>query len=47
MFSATLMIPEILLLVEQIGSRAPQIDDLRTTISILFQSRTLKAVKGV
>ena len=41
------MIPEILLLVKQICPRAPQIDNLRTTIPILFQSRTLKAVERV
>ena len=41
------MIPEILLLVKQIGPRASQIDDLRTTIPILFQPRTLEAVKRV
>ena len=41
------MIPEILLLVKQIGPRASQIDDLRTTIPIFFQPRALKAVKRV
>lgn len=41
------MIPEILLLVEQIRPRASQIDNLRTAIPILLQPRTLKAVKRV
>lgn len=41
------MIPEILLLVKQICPRASQIDNLRTTIPILFQPRTLKAVERV
>lgn len=41
------MIPEILLLVKQICPRAAQIDNLRTTIPILFQPRTLKAVKRI
>ena len=41
------MIPEILLLVKQICPRASQIDNLWTTIPILFQPRTFKAVKRV
>lgn len=41
------MIPEILLLIKQICPRAPQIDNLRTTVPVLFQPRTLKAVKRV
>ena len=41
------MIPEILLLIKQIGPRAPQIYNLRTAIPILFQSRTLEAVERV
>ena len=40
------MIPKILLLVEQIRPRAPQIDDLRTPVPILLQARTLEAVEG-
>ena len=42
-----LVIPKILLLVEQIRPRTSKIDDLRTPIAILFQPRTLKAVEGV
>ena len=41
------MIPKILLLVEQIRPRAPQIDDLRTAIPVLFQPRALEAVECV
>lgn len=41
------MIPKILLLVEQIRPRTAQIDDLRTPIPILLQSRTFETVKGV
>lgn len=39
--------PSALLLVEQIRPRASQIDNLRAAISILFESCTLKTVKGV
>jgi hypothetical protein len=41
------LIPEILLLVEQIRPRAAKIYDLWTAISILFQPCAFKAVKGV
>jgi hypothetical protein len=41
------VIPKILLLVKQIGPRTAQIDNLRTPIPILLQTRTLKAVKRV
>jgi len=43
----SLVIPEILLLVEQIRPTTSQIYNLRTPIPILLQSRTLKAVKRV
>jgi hypothetical protein len=42
-----LLIPKILLLVKQIRPRTTQIDNLRAPISIFFQSRAFKAVKGV
>lgn len=41
------MIPEILLLVEQIRSRASQIDNLRTPVSVLFESGTFETIKSV
>ena len=41
------MIPKVLLLVEQIRPRAAQIDNLRTSIPILLQPRTLKAVERI
>ena len=41
------MIPKILLLVEQIGPRASQIDDLRTAIPILLQPRAFETVERV
>ena len=41
------MIPKILLLIKQIRSRTPQIDDLRTPIPILLQSCTLEAIKSI
>lgn len=41
------VVPEILFLVEQIRSRAPQIDDLGATVSVLLQPRTLKAVERI
>jgi hypothetical protein len=41
------LIPEILLLVEQICPRTAQVYDLRAPISVLFQSRALEAVEGV
>jgi len=41
------MIPKILFLVEQIRPRTTQVDDLRTSIPILLQPRTLKAVERV
>jgi hypothetical protein len=42
-----LVIPKILLLVEQIGPGAAQIDNLRTPIAVLFQARALETVEGV
>lgn len=41
------MVPKILLLIKQIRPRAPQVDDLRTSIPILLHTRALKAVRGV
>ena len=41
------MIPEILLLVEQIRPRTSQVDDLRTAVPILLQPCTLKTVESV
>lgn len=41
------MIPETFLLVEQIGSRTSQIDDLGTPIAILLKARTFKAVERI
>ena len=41
------MISETFLLVEEIRPGAPEVDDLRTSISIFLQPRTFKAVKGV
>lgn len=41
------MIPKILLLVEQIRPRTTQIDDFRTTVSILLQARTFEAVESI
>jgi hypothetical protein len=41
------MIPEILLLVEQIRPRTTQIDDLGTPISILLKPCTFEAVESV
>lgn len=41
------MIPEILLLVEQIRPRTTQIDNLGTAIPVLFQSGALEAVESV
>ena len=42
-----LMVPEILLLVEQIRSRAPKIDDLRASISILLKPGALEAIDSI
>ena len=41
------MIPEALLLVEEICSGASKVDDLRAPVSVLLQSGTFEAVKGV
>ena len=41
------MIPKILLLVKQIRPTAPQINNLRTPIPILFESCTLEAIKRI
>jgi hypothetical protein len=43
----TSLISKILLLIEQIGPRTTQVDNLRTPIPILLQARTLKAIEGV
>ena len=41
------MISEVLLLVEQIRPRTAQIDNLRTPVPVLLQSRALEAVESV
>jgi len=41
------MIPKTLLLIKQIGPRAPQIDNLGTPIAVLLKARALEAVEGV
>lgn len=41
------MIPKILLLIKQIRPTAPQIDNLRTPVSVLFEARALEAVECV
>lgn len=41
------VIPKILLLVEQIRPRTPQVDNLRTSIPILLQPRTFETVESV
>jgi len=41
------VIPEILLLIEQIRPRTPQIDNLWTPIPIFLQPRALEAVKRI
>lgn len=41
------MIPKSFLLIKQIRSRTPQINNLRTSISIFFQPCTFKTVKSV
>ena len=45
--SSRLVIPEILLLVEQIRPAAPEIDNLRTPVPVLFQSGALEAIECV
>ena len=42
-----LMVPKILLLVEQVGSRRAQVYDLRAPVAILLEPRTLEAVESV
>lgn len=42
-----LVIPKILLLVEQIRPRTAQVDNLWTPIPVLLQPRTLEAVESV
>jgi len=42
-----LVIPEVLLLVEQVRPRTSEIYDLRTPVSILLQAGAFEAVKGV
>lgn len=41
------MIPKILLLIKQIRPRTAQINNLRTSIPILLQSRTLETIKRI
>ena len=41
------MISEVLLLVKQVRPRRAEVDNLRTSVTILFQPRTLKAVECV
>jgi len=41
------MIPEVLFLVEQVGSRRPQVYDLGAAVAVLLEACTLEAVKGV
>lgn len=43
----SVLIPEILLLIEQIGPGTSKIYDLRTPIAVLFQTGTFETVKGV
>jgi hypothetical protein len=45
--SPSLVIPKILLLVEQIGPRGAQIYNLRTPVAVLLEARTFEAVEGV
>ena len=42
-----LVIPEILLLIEQICPGAAEVDDLRASVSILLEASTLEAVECV
>ena len=42
-----LVVPEVLLLVEQVRSRRSQIDDLWTPITILLEPRTFETVEGI
>lgn len=41
------MISERLLLIKQIRSRAPQVDNFRTPVAVFFQPSTFEAVKSV
>jgi hypothetical protein len=41
------MIPKTFLLIEQVGSRTSQIDNLRAPVSILLKARTFKAVECI
>ena len=41
------MIPKILLLIKQVRPATPQINNLRTSIPIFFQPRTLEAIKRI
>jgi hypothetical protein len=44
---SSLVIAKILLLIEEVGPRRSEIDDLRTSIAILFESGALETVEGV
>lgn len=44
---SVLLIPKILLLVKQIRSRTSQINNLRTSIPILLQPRTLETIESI
>ena len=41
------MIPEILLLVEQIRPRTAQVNDFRTPVPVLLQSGTFETIESV
>jgi hypothetical protein len=41
------LIPEAFLLVEQVGPRTSQIDDLRTAVAVFLQSCTFKTVECI
>jgi len=47
LLQAPSMAPPSLLLIKQIRPRTAQIDNLRTTVPVLFESRALEAVEGV
>ena len=46
-FTSIILVSEILLLVEQIRPTTSQIDDLRTTVTVLLQSCALETVEGI
>lgn len=43
----SILIPEILLLIKQIGPGASQVDDFGTAVTILFEAGAFETVKGV